>query len=250
MQKRLRSLLATVLAMAMIVTSMSVTAFAENDNSQKNESIIQEQESENDANTSNENNASEKANPIDEQSADTGEKAVSRMTMGTKPNDGETTGQPFMSGTGESNNFRIPALVTSSNGTLVAAADARWNTTYDGGGLDTIVSRSSDNGGKWEYTFANYLGDNGNTYDGSNSTAFIDPSLVVKGNTIYMLCDLYPYGVALNGKWYSNTVPDRSTGFDKNGHLLLKKMVKMDIIIILKENILKNQMEQLLKAIL
>lgn len=223
MQKRLRSLLATVLAMAMIVTSMSVTAFAENDNSQKNESIIQEQESENDANTSNENNASEKANPIDEQSADTGEKAVSRMTMGTKPNDGETTGQPFMSGTGESNNFRIPALVTSSNGTLVAAADARWNTTYDGGGLDTIVSRSSDNGGKWEYTFANYLGDNGNTYDGSNSTAFIDPSLVVKGNTIYMLCDLYPYGVALNGKWYSNTVPDRSTGFDKNGHLLLKK---------------------------
>lgn len=52
MQKRIRSLLATVLAMAMIVTSMSVTAFAENDNSQKNESIIQEQESENDANDS------------------------------------------------------------------------------------------------------------------------------------------------------------------------------------------------------
>lgn len=139
---------------------------------------------------------------------------------GTKPADGSTDGQPFASGTGGSTNFRIPALVTLSDGTLVAAADARWNTTYDGGGLDTIVARSSDNGATWNYTFANYLGDNGNTYNGSSSTAFIDPALAVDDNdTIYMLCDLYPYGVALNG--IGNTKPSTKVGFNSDGKLLL-----------------------------
>ena len=103
-----------------------------------------------------------------------------RAVTGTKPANGTTTGEPFPQGTGGSNSFRIPALVTLSDGTIVAAADARWNTTYDGGGLDTIVSHSTDNGANWSFTFANYLGDNGNTYNGSMSTAFIDPALAVK----------------------------------------------------------------------
>ena len=137
-----------------------------------------------------------------------------------RPANGKTTNAPFSKGTGGSNSFRIPALTTLSDGTLVAAADARWNTTYDGGGLDTIVSRSTDNGATWNYTFANYLGDNGNTYSGSGSTAFIDPALAVTADdTIYMLVDLYPYGVALNGS--GNTAPVTKKGFDSNGRLLL-----------------------------
>lgn len=119
------------------------------------------------------------------------------VTTGTRPNDGTTTSQPFTSGTGGSTYFRIPALVTLSNGTLVAAADARWNQTYDGYGLDTIVSRSSNNGETWNYTFANYLGDNGNTYN-TSSTAFIDPALATDGKTVYMLVDLYPAGGYIN----------------------------------------------------
>lgn len=145
--------------------------------------------------------------------------AVTSLTMGTKPANGSTTGNPFVQGIGGSNSFRIPALVTLNNGTLVAAADARWNTTYDGGGLDTIVSYSTDNGANWNYTFANYLGDNGNTYNGSGSTAFIDPALATDGSTVYMLCDLYPYGVALNGS--GNTAPSTAVGFNSNGKLLL-----------------------------
>lgn len=142
------------------------------------------------------------------------------LTMGDKPNDGTTANAPFPQGTGGSNSFRIPALVTLSNGNLVAAADARWNTTFDGGGLDTIVARSINNGETWNYTFANYLGDNGNAYSGSQSTAFIDPALAVASDdTIYMLCDLYPYGVALNGN--GKTVPSADVGFDANGKLLL-----------------------------
>lgn len=139
--------------------------------------------------------------------------------MSTKPTDGTTTGNPFIKGTAGSNSFRIPALVTLSDGTLVAAADARWNTTYDGGCGDTIVSRSSDGGENWSYTFANYLGDNGNTYNGSSSTCFIDPALAVTSNdTIYMLVDLYPYGVALNG---NHTAPSTEVGFNDAGKLKL-----------------------------
>lgn len=142
------------------------------------------------------------------------------LTVSAKPENGTTTGAPFQKGTGGSNSFRIPALVTLSNGNLVAAADARWNTTFDGGGLDTIVARSINNGETWNYTFANYLGDNGNAYNGSQSTAFIDPALAVASNdTIYMLCDLYPYGVALNGE--GKTVPSAAVGFDDAGRLLL-----------------------------
>ena len=141
------------------------------------------------------------------------------LSMGTKPADGTTTGNPFVQGTGGSNSFRIPAMVTLSNGTIVAAADARWNTTYDGGGLDTIASYSTDNGANWNYTFANYLGDNGNTYNGSGSTAFIDPALATDGSTVYMLCDLYPYGVALNGS--GNTAPSTAVGFNDDGTLKL-----------------------------
>lgn len=147
--------------------------------------------------------------------------SVSAATT-SKPENGTTTGAPFVKGTAGSNSFRIPSLVTLSDGTLVAAADARWNTTYDGGGLDTIVSRSSDNGANWSYTFANYLGDNGNVYNGSESTCFIDPAMAVTSDdTIYMLVDLYPYGVALNGE--GNTAPSTEVGFDANENLKLKK---------------------------
>lgn len=129
--------------------------------------------------------------------------------------------------TTKSQSYRIPSIVTLADGTVVAAADIRWNTTYDGGGLDTLVARSTDDGQTWSYTVANYLGDNGNEYNYS-STTFIDPSLLVgaDGQTVYMLTDLYAYGVALNGPWKTGTDPYFSypiadTGFDANGNLKL-----------------------------
>lgn len=126
-----------------------------------------------------------------------------------------------------SKSYRIPSMVTLSDGTIVTAADIRWNTTYDGGGLDTLVARSTDGGATWTYKVANYLGDNGNVYNGSHSTAFLDPSLVVgvDGKTVYMLVDLYPYGVALNGSKTNgvddNTVPSTMVAFNDQGKLLL-----------------------------
>ena len=137
----------------------------------------------------------------------------------TKPANGTTMNEPFDKGTANSNSFRIPALLTLDSGRVVAAADARWNSTVDGGGFDTIVSYSDDNGKNWNYSFVNYLGDNGNTYNGKNSSCFIDPALATDGKKVWMLCDLYPYGVALNGN--KETAPQRKSGFDSEGNLLL-----------------------------
>ena len=146
-------------------------------------------------------------------------KPVEWITMGAKPADGATAGQPFPAGMGGSHSFRIPAMVTLGDGTLVAAADARWNTCYDGGGLDTVVSRSSDNGATWNYTFANFLGDHGNAYSGK-ATCFIDPALAATGDdAVFMICDLYPGGVALNGE--KEVWPCSKVGFNGEGKLLL-----------------------------
>ncbi len=136
------------------------------------------------------------------------EKTLLRYTNG----DG-TTGTSF------SKNYRIPALTTLPDGTLLAAADARWDTYFDGGGLDTAVAYSADNGQTWDTCLANYLGDNGNVWNPKSAT-FIDPALLVDGDTVYLLVDIYPYGIALNGGvcW-----PAKDTGFTKDGKLALKK---------------------------
>lgn len=138
----------------------------------------------------------------------------------SKPANGTTMNEPFAKGTAGSTSFRIPALLTLDSGRVVAAADARWDSNVDGGGFDTIVSYSDDNGENWNYSFVNYLGDNGNKYDGKNSSCFIDPALATDGKKVWMLCDLYPYGVALNGDKDIEPQIDK-TGFDNEGHLML-----------------------------
>lgn len=157
---------------------------------------------------------------------------VFAASTGTKPEDGKTTSQPFASGTGGSNSFRIPAIVTLDNGTIVAAADARWNQGSDGGGNDTIVSYSKDNGATWNYTFANYLGDNGNQYS-TDSTCFIDPALATDGKTVYMLVDLHSCGVAtMNGF----TKPSTAVAFTDDGYLKLAKGDSTDYSYYLKDS--------------
>lgn len=204
MKNKMKSLLASILVGAMIFTSSSVTAFAEKpenpDNEQTNETI---------------NNESE-INEVEEDSND--EIATASVITGTKPANGTTQGQPFPAETAGSQMFRIPAMVTLSNGAIVAATDARWNNSGDGGGLDTIVSYSTDQGTNWNYTFANYLGDNDNTYN-PKSTAFIDPALATDGQKVYMLVDLFPAGYAINSAAHTPEVGQ--IGFTDDGNLKL-----------------------------
>ena len=150
------------------------------------------------------------------------------INITTKPENGTTVGQPFASGTGGSTYFRIPGIVTLDNGTLIAACDARWNHTGDGAGLDTIVSVSTDNGENWTYTFANYLGDNGDVYN-NLSTCIIDPGIGTDGTTAYLIADLWPAGIALNTSKYSPVAG--KTGYDANGNLILRDASKDTVTI-------------------
>lgn len=110
-----------------------------------------------------------------------------------------TQGQPFLSGTADSTYFRIPALISlkhneAHKGDLVAAADARYSTSGDGGGLDTIASVSSDGGETWSYSFPLYFPDS-DGYAGKEATTIIDPAIVEgKDGTVYCFADVNPTG--------------------------------------------------------
>lgn len=139
-------------------------------------------------------------------------------TEAEKPADSTTQGQPFVSGD-PSQYYRIPCLVTLNDGTLVAAADARWDAQMDGGGNDTIASYSTDNGATWNYTMVNYYGDNGNEFN-LNSTGFCDSELATDGENLYMLSLFFPAGVALNSS-SANNRPVAADAFDSSDRLLL-----------------------------
>ena len=141
-----------------------------------------------------------------------------------KPANGHTTnGQPFpvTDANGSAYCYRIPGIVTLADGTVVAMADQRWNTYIDCGGLDTILSVSHDNGKTWEYTYANYLGDNGDIYN-QWSTTFIDPAIATDGETVYMIADLFPAGVSTWAAGYASQAG--SGGFNAVGKLMLRDL--------------------------
>lgn len=138
----------------------------------------------------------------------------------SKPADGTTQGRPFVSDN-PSHWYRIPSMVTMDDGTVVAAADARWDGGMDGGGNDVITARSTDNGDTWSYTWAGYYGDNGNVFNKA-STSYCDSNIATDGKTLYMLSTFFASGVAINGS-SANAQPSKDTGLDSQGRLLLAR---------------------------
>lgn len=56
---------------------------------------------------------------------------------------------PFVSGQSGYNTYRIPALVRSTNGTLLAFCEGRKNSGSDSGDIDIVLRRSTNNGATW-----------------------------------------------------------------------------------------------------
>jgi sialidase-1 len=56
----------------------------------------------------------------------------------------------FTSGSEGYHTFRIPAIVRGTNGTLLAFAEGRKNSSNDTGDIDLVLKRSFDNGHTWE----------------------------------------------------------------------------------------------------
>ena len=100
------------------------------------------------------------------------------------------TSQPFKSGTNGYHTFRIPAMVVSNLGTIIAAADGRLTTSADlPAAIDCVVRRSIDRGDTWgpHIVVANYGTDTtdtdvypilGNTTPRTRTSAS-DPALLV-----------------------------------------------------------------------
>lgn len=65
----------------------------------------------------------------------------------------------FTPGDAGSSNYRIPAIITAADGSLVTVTDKRWNSARDlSAKIDPVVRRSTDNGKTWSapLTIANF----------------------------------------------------------------------------------------------
>ncbi len=56
---------------------------------------------------------------------------------------------PFRSGTEGYHTYRIPALVETANGTLLAICEGRKTSSSDAGDIDLVLKRSTDGGASW-----------------------------------------------------------------------------------------------------
>jgi len=87
----------------------------------------------------------------------------------------------FSSGDGGSNSYRIPAIVTASDGSLVTATDKRWNGSADlPNHIDVLARRSSDKGNTWSDPVI--IAGEGTTM------GFGDPALVVNRKNGEIVC--------------------------------------------------------------
>lgn len=87
----------------------------------------------------------------------------------------------FTPGDAGSSNYRIPAIITAADGSLVTVTDKRWNGAGDlAAKIDPVVRRSTDNGKTWSapLTIANF----------GASTGVGDAALVLDKTTGELLC--------------------------------------------------------------
>ncbi len=135
---------------------------------------------------------------------------------------GTSRNQPFVKGDTGSQNFRIPALLTLTNGWVLAVSDIRWRTSADSPqNLDTIASLSRDGGATWDWEVVNYFDDMADTRTGQDSASFIDPAVLqAQDGTIHMVVDACPSYVGL---MHGNKMGRESSGFDDQGRLLVAK---------------------------
>lgn len=100
-------------------------------------------------------------------------------------------------------NYRIPALLTTDKGTIIAGADQRYEHQWDWGNIDMVIRRSEDKGQTWGPIIPIVdLAENEKADDKNTGAAFnIDMNLVQDPKTkrIFALYDMYSEGKGLFG---------------------------------------------------
>ena len=122
----------------------------------------------------------------------------------------------FANDNGPAGNYRIPSILTTVKGTVLACADARYFTCQDNPNrIDKIIRRSFDNGKTWTESVV-IVKEEGTEMN--RSSAAIDPCLVqdAQSGRIFLFYSHTPAGVGiLNSR--------RGTGFDEKGRLFVLK---------------------------
>lgn len=93
--------------------------------------------------------------------------AATSLVFGTQdqagPDAAPTYTDVYVAGEGEYHTYRIPSVIATPNGTLLAFAEARREGAGDAGNIDLVVKRSQDGGRTW--SAMQVIGDNGpNTF--------------------------------------------------------------------------------------
>lgn len=104
--------------------------------------------------------------------------------------------QPFNRGTLGSEEFRIPALYTLNNGSVIAGADVRYEHGSDSpNNIDITVAISENGYTGWKYNVINYFDDYADNKTDTDSASYID-SAIAQSSTgrIFVVADLYPTG--------------------------------------------------------
>lgn len=104
--------------------------------------------------------------------------------------------QPFAKGTLGSQQYRIPALYTLNDGSVLAVADMRYAHGQDSpGNIDILAAVSKDGYTNWDYTVLNHFDDYADGPTATDSASFIDSAIVQsKDGTIYVVSDAQPAG--------------------------------------------------------
>lgn len=129
---------------------------------------------------------------------------------------------PFEAQTQNCEMFRIPAILTLNDGSVIAAADMRYNHGGDSpNNLDTLLAVSADGYSGWQYNIVNYFDDFADSETDAASASFIDSAIGQSKTTnrIFVVTDAYP---AMGG--VNNSA--ESTGYvniNGNDYLTLEK---------------------------
>ncbi len=103
------------------------------------------------------------------------EEAGAGSAAGDRPDKGETVNSPdiYQENTDGYRSFRIPAIIATQEGTLLAFAEGRKYSGSDSGDIDLVVRRSEDGGQTWS-ALSVIWDDGGNTC--GNPAPVVDPA--------------------------------------------------------------------------
>lgn len=165
---------------------------------------------------------------------------------GKAPNDPVEGAKPFSASSAIGcNYYRIPAMITAQDGTVIASIDARFGGTHDSpNNIDMAVSLSGDNGQSWSdpalalsfddwEASGNFLRADGSLAT-ENSASAIDSSLLQDRHTgrVFMLVDAFPYATGA----FASQKGSGYTEIDGNQYLALRKNGEEEYRYTVREN--------------